>query len=146
MKKALLMMVLAAAAGSAMASDRMLMLPIADAMAANDMKAKLAGPVRFYFAGQQTPKVLEKLATDKTSLRTNAFAKTDVNACNWVFLSNMLSLQKRAEALGANAVVNITNNFKNVENPSPTEFECHAGGIMAGVALKADFVRIEAAQ
>lgn len=144
MKKVMLMVVLAAVASGAMAGDRKVMLPIAGAMAANDTKAKLEGPVQFFFAGQSTPKVLEQLGSDKTSQKTNAFAKSDDVACNWVFLSDMLSLQKRAVALGANAVVNITNNYKNVENPSATEFECHVGGIMAGVALKADFVRIAA--
>ncbi len=54
----------------------------------------------------------------------------------------MLQLQKRAKELGANAVVNIVSNYDNVEYASEAEFECHAGGIMAGVALKGDFVRI----
>ena len=144
MKKLMLMVVLAAAASGAMAADRKLMLPIAGGMAANDAKAKLDGPVKFYFAGEKAPKALEQLGSDKTSQKTNAFGKSDETACNWAFLSSMLALQKRAAALGANAVVNITNNYKNVENPSATEFECHAGGIMAGVALKADFVRVAA--
>jgi uncharacterized protein YbjQ (UPF0145 family) len=144
MKKAMLMAILAVTASAAMAADRTVMLPIAGAMAANDAQAKLDGPVKFYFAGQKTPKILEKMGSDKTSQKTNAFAKSDATACNWAFLSSMLSLQKRAVALGANAVVNITNNYGNVENPNSTEFECHAGGIMAGVALKADFARIDA--
>jgi hypothetical protein len=143
MKKAMLMAILAVTASAAMAADRTVMLPIAAAMAANDAQAKLE-PIKFYFAGEKTPKILEKKGSDKTSQKTNAFAKSDATACNWAFLSSMLSLQKRAIALGANAVVNITNNYGNVANPNPTEFECHAGGIMAGVALKGDFVRIDA--
>lgn len=42
----------------------------------------------------------------------------------------------------ANAVVNIVSNFNNVEMASATEFECAEGAIMAGVALKGDFVKI----
>lgn len=142
MKKTILMAALAVAASGAMAGDDKLMMPIAGALAANDAKAKLDGPVQFFFAGQPTPKVIEKLGSDKTSQKTNAFGKSDEAVCNWVFLSNMLSLQKRAIALGANAVVNITSNYKNVENPSATEFECHVGTMMGGVAFKADFVKI----
>jgi uncharacterized protein YbjQ (UPF0145 family) len=54
----------------------------------------------------------------------------------------MLQLQKRARDLGANAVINIVSNYNNVEFSSETEFECHAGAIMAGVALKGDFVKV----
>jgi len=143
MKKIIASVVLAVAATGAMAADDKVMLPIADAMAANDAQGKLGDAVKFYFAGQETPKVLDKLGTDKTSQKTNGFGKSIETACNWVFLSNMLSLQKRAKALGANAVINIVSNYKNVENPSQTEFECHDGGLMTGVALKGDFVRIE---
>lgn len=142
MKKAIAMVVMAVAASSAMAADTKIMLPISGAMGANDAAAKLSGDVKFFFAGQPTPKVLETLATDKTSQKTNAFGKSDEAACNWVFLSAMMRLEKRAKELGANAVVNIVSNYKNVENASATQFECHAGAIMAGVAFKGDFVRI----
>jgi uncharacterized protein YbjQ (UPF0145 family) len=146
MKKTMLMVVVAAlAAGSAataQAADRKVNLSIEAAMAANDGKAKLDDSVRYFFAGQPTPKIIEKLSTDKTSQKTNAFGKSDEKACNWVFLSAMMRLEKRAKELGANAVVNIVSNYNNVESASATEFECHAGAIMAGVALKGDFVRI----
>ena len=111
-------------------------------MGANDAAAKLSGDVKFFFAGQPPPKVLEKLGTDKTSQKTNSFGKSNEKACNWVFLSSMLRLEKRAKELGANAVVNIVSNYGNAELASATEFECHVGAIMAGVALKGDFVRI----
>ena len=127
---------------SASAADTMLKLPIAGAMAANDAQARLGDSIKFYFADQPTPPVLTKITSDKTSLRTNGFGKSAEKACNWVFLSAMLQLQKRAQEVGANAVVNIVSNFKDVEMASQTEFECADGAIMAGVALKADFVKI----
>lgn len=127
---------------SVQASDRKVMLPIAGAMAANDASTRLDDSVKFYFGHQKTPAVIKKFSTDKTSNKTNAFGKSDEKACNWVFLSSMLQLQKRARELGANAVVNIVSNYNNVEFSSETEFECHAGAIMAGVALKGDFVKI----
>jgi len=129
------------ATGTAHASDRKVMTPIDAAMADNNAQEKLAG-VKFYFGNQPTPKVLKKLGSDTTSQKTNAFAKTDSKVCNWVFLSAMERLHHRAMELGANAVINIVSNYDNIEYSSPTEFECHVGGIMGGVALKADFVKI----
>jgi len=143
MKKAILMAVLAGCALSAQASDNKLMLPIDNALNANDAKGRLGDDVKFYFAGQPTPKVIEKRGSDKTSQKTNSFNKSAEKACNWAFLSAMLQLEKRAREMGANAVINIVSNYKNVENASATEFECHEGALMAGVAFKADFARID---
>ncbi|NML60000.1 excinuclease ATPase subunit [Massilia sp. RP-1-19] len=132
-----------AIAAPAQARNTKVMLPLAAAMAENDAQSRLGDDVKFYFAGQTTPSVLQKLGSDKTSQKTNAFGKSDAKACNWAFLSAMLRLQKRAKELGANAVVNIVSNYDNVEFASATEFECHSGAIMAGVALKGDFVKVK---
>jgi uncharacterized protein YbjQ (UPF0145 family) len=142
MKKMILAAALLAASFSATAADKMIKFPIADALAANDAQARLGDSVKFYFADQPTPKVLSRITSDKTSQRTNGFGKSSEKACNWVFLSAMLALQKRAHEVGANAVINIVSNFKDVEMASQTEFECADGAIMAGVALKGDFVKI----
>ncbi|HEY0490521.1 MAG TPA: excinuclease ATPase subunit [Telluria sp.] len=134
----------AAIAAPAQARNTKVMLPLAEAMTENDAQSRLGSDVKFYFAGQAAPKVLQKLGTDKTSQKTNAFGKSDAKACNWAFLSAMLRLQGRARELGANAVVNIVSNYDNVEFASATEYECHAGAMMAGVALKGDFVKVPA--
>ncbi|MBP1204078.1 uncharacterized protein YbjQ (UPF0145 family) [Duganella sp. 1411] len=126
----------------ASAEDKMIKFPIAGAMAANDAQQRLGDTVKFYFADQPTPKVASKITSDKTSQRTNGFGKSSEKACNWVFLSAMLALQKRATEVGADAVVNIVSNFKDQEFASQTEFECADGAIMAGVALKGDFVKL----
>jgi uncharacterized protein YbjQ (UPF0145 family) len=127
-----------------LARDTKLLMPIEGAMADNNARGRLGDSVKFYFGNQATPKVLERLVTDQTSQKTNSFGKTPERSCNWVFLSAMLQLQKRAHAVGANAVVNIVSNYGNVPMSSETEFECHDGAIMSGVALKGDFVKIEA--
>ncbi|TYQ13574.1 UNVERIFIED_ORG: hypothetical protein JN05_02972 [Zoogloea ramigera] len=127
---------------NAFAADTMVKLPIADALAANNAQQRLGDTVKFYFGSQKTPKVATVIATDKTSQRTNGFNKSTDTACQWVFLSAMLALQKRANELGADAVVNIVSNFKDQEFSSVTEYECADGAIMAGVALKADFVKL----
>ncbi|PXX47561.1 excinuclease ATPase subunit [Undibacterium pigrum] len=139
---AIVLATMMASVSSAQAADRKVLLPISGGMNANDAQSRLGDSVKFYFGKQPGPAILETLASDKTSLKTNAFGKSDAKACNWVFLSAMLQLQKRAKELGANAVVNIVSNYDNVEYASEAEFECHVGAIMAGVALKGDFVRI----
>lgn len=127
----------------AFARDTKLMMPIEAAMADNNARARLGDSVKFYFGNQATPKILERLVIDQTSQKTNSFGKTPERSCNWAFLSAMLQLQKRALAVGANAVVNIVSNYGNVPMSSDTEFECHDGAIMSGVALKGEFVKIE---
>ena len=147
MKKLILSVVVTAAAiaavAPAQARDTKMMMSLEKAMAANDAASRLGGDVKFYFGKQATPKVLEQLGTDKTSQKTNSFGKSPETACNWAFLSAMLRLQERARELGANAVVNIVSNYKNAEFSSETEFECHDGAMMTGVALKGDFVKIK---
>lgn len=146
MKKAIVTAALLAvsltASFSASAEDKMIKFPIAGAMAVNDAQQRLGDSVKFYFADQQTPKVASKITTDKTSQRTNGFGKSSEKACNWVFLSAMLALQKRATEVGADAVINIVSNFRDQEFASQTEYECADGAIMAGVALKGDFVKL----
>ena len=124
------------------ARDTKYLLPIAAALEVKDAKDKLDGSIKFFFGDQETPKVLTKLGTDVTNQKTNAFGKSDERACNWVFLSAMIQLEKRAKQMGANAVVNIVSYYQKNVMSSPTEFECHAGAIIAGVALRGEFVKI----
>ena len=49
--------------------------------------------------------------------------------------------QTRADSEGANAVVNIVSYYKKNVFSSPTEYECHAGAFVTGVALKGMFVK-----
>lgn len=131
-----------AAAVQVHARDTKHMLPIAPAMQASTAEEKLDGSIRFFFGSQKSPKVLARFGSDVSNRKTNAFGKSDAEACNWAFLSALVALEKRAQALGANAVVNIVSYYKRSPVSNTSEFECHAGAIMAGVALKGDFVRI----
>jgi hypothetical protein len=117
-------------------------LPIAVALDAKEAKSRLDGSVKFFFGNQETPNILVKLGTDVTNLKTSTFPKGDEGACNWVFLSAMIALEKRAKQLGANAVINIVSYYRREVMSSATEFECHAGAIITGVALRGEFVKI----
>jgi uncharacterized protein YbjQ (UPF0145 family) len=116
---------------------------IAEFMANSEYTSRLQG-VAFYFGDQAHPAVSETFGEYRTNKKTNAFAKEDKAACEWVFLSALLSLHQRAQSLGANAVVNIRSNYKNNMVSSTTEYTCGAGALMAGVALIGDFVVVEA--
>jgi len=125
------------------ARDTRYLLSIKSALEVKDADEKLDGSVKFYFGNQETPKLLSKLGTDVSNRKTNSVGKSDEKACNWAFLSALVSLEKRAKQLGANAVVNIVSYYKKDVMSSATEFECHAGAVIAGVALKGDFVKVE---
>ncbi|WP_322400008.1 excinuclease ATPase subunit [Massilia luteola] len=141
--KTMLACALLALGTTAHARDTKLMLPLSAAMSTNDAQSRLGDSVKFYFGTQATPPVLERLGADKTSQKTNSFGKSPETSCNWAFLSAMLRLQQRARELGANAVINIVSNYRNVEMSSETQFECHDGAIMSGVALKGEFVKVK---
>lgn len=102
----------------------------------------LLDSVRLYLAGQKHPAVQRKFGEFKTNKKTNAFNKSDAAACQWVLFSALKSLQQRAVNEGGNAVVNIKSNYKGREFSSATEYQCGAGNIIAGVALKGTVVKL----
>ncbi|MDP2432556.1 MAG: excinuclease ABC subunit A [Pseudomonadota bacterium] len=127
---------------NAAARDDHKMLPLKDALEAPAAKEKLDQSIKFYFAGQPHPTVVKSLGTWPTNKKTNAFGKSDTEACNWVFLSAMLTLQERAQKEGGNAVIDIKSNYRNNETASATDFMCGVGNIVAGVALKGTVVKL----
>ncbi|MBX2867274.1 MAG: heavy metal-binding domain-containing protein [Acidiferrobacterales bacterium] len=127
----------------AYARDNRLRFSIADALNSESALGKINPGIRLYFSGQAIPPVIKSYGSGRTNKKTNAFNKTDLFACEWVFISAIIQMQKKAEQLGANAVVNIKSNYKNIEFSSPYEFECGAGNVIAGVALKGEFVVTE---
>nr|WP_225584144.1 excinuclease ATPase subunit [Pseudoxanthomonas sp. PXM02] len=132
------------AAVPAFAADTRLELPLQELLDSPQAKAAgLDGSVRFYLAGQKTPAVVSRFGEDVTNKKTNGVGKSDAESCRWVALSALKALQEGAKDRGANAVINITSYFKKNEFKSPTNYECHAGGIMSGVALKGTYVKIK---
>jgi len=115
---------------------------IADVMNKSENKSKLSG-VSFYFGDQSHPSIKNNHGEFRTNKKTNAFNKSDLVACQWVMMSALLQLHKRAQSLGANAVINVKSNYKNAEVSSETEYTCGAGATMAGVALIGTIVELE---
>ncbi|WP_181179032.1 excinuclease ATPase subunit [Methylibium rhizosphaerae] len=145
MKNILMFALLAGAIGTpAMARDTELHLPFADVLAMPEAQSKLDGSIKFYLSGQKTPKVLEKKGEESVSKKTNGANKDDVTACKWAALSVLLTMQEQARRVGANAVVNIVSNYKHQPSKSPKDYECHAGAIIVGVALKGTYAKVAA--
>jgi len=127
---------------AAYARDDHLSLPLKDALEAPAAQSKLDQGVKLYFGAQKYPKPQKTLGEWKTNKKTNAFNKSDKEACEWTFLGAVLELQERARKEGGNAVVNIKSNYRSQERSSETEYTCGAGALMAGVALKGTVVRL----
>jgi hypothetical protein len=115
------------------------MMPFADVLATYG--SQLPG-VTFYFDGQAHPKVEKTLGEYVSNRKTNAFNKTDAEACQWVAFDALKTFHQRALSEGGNAVINIHSYYKKNELSDPTRYECHAGYAAAGVALKGTVVKV----
>jgi uncharacterized protein YbjQ (UPF0145 family) len=129
----------AAIAPAAQARDNVLHLPIKDVLENPDYKNRLGDEVALYFGSQAAAG--QGMGEYVTNKKTNAFGKSDEKSCQWAMLSALLELVERARKENANAVVNIVSYYKRIEFVSDTEYECHAGGVIAGVTLKGKVVK-----
>ncbi|WP_348673440.1 excinuclease ABC subunit A [uncultured Abyssibacter sp.] len=129
--------------GVSQARDDHLTFPLADFFARDDVKERLGDEIKFYFGEQGHPAVASRMGEFQSNKKTNAFNKTDQEACEWALFSAMLSLRDRAVQLGGDAVVNITSNYRNSPLSSETEYMCGAGGFVAGVTMKGEVVKFE---
>jgi hypothetical protein len=126
----------------AVARDSKLLLSIEDAFQSADFQERLDPNIKYYFGDQAHSKVLSSKGNYVSNKKTNAFNKSDEEACKWVLLSALLSFQDRVRAEGGNAVINLESYYKKNTFRSDTQYECHAGAFIAGVALKGDVVKL----
>lgn len=129
-------------AANAEARDSRLHLDFAEAVKSGLADGTLDGSVSFHLAGAPTPAVSKRHGAANSNRKTNALNKSDEEACRWVLMSVLVAMQDQARSRGANAVVDITSNYKKQEFSSPTQYECAAGAIMAGVALKGTYATV----
>ena len=92
--------------------------------------------VPLYFGDNKPGGITKTYGEVSTNKKTNAFMKSDKEACEWAMLSALKALQERAVREGMNAVVNITSNYKNVPFKSKTQYECGAGNVWQALLLK----------
>ena len=141
MKKLILAAVLATISTSAYARDDVGKYSIAKLLESSKAKEVLLD-IPLYFGKQKHKSVAKKYGEVSTNKKTNAFMKSDTEACEWVMLSALKALQERAVRENMDGVVNIESNYKKRYFASETEFECGAGAVMAGVALKGTLVKL----
>ncbi len=135
---------LLATTGAAQARDDVLTFPIQAAIdsAEPDIRSKVDGStVKFYFAGQKPPKAQRTMGTFTSNKKTNFANKSDQEGCNRAFLSALIALHDRALREGGNAVVDIHSYYKKQEFKSATDFQCGAGAILGGTALRGTVAR-----
>jgi len=135
-------LVLCALPGISQARDTAHYLPFDEVVAEATAAGRLDGSVKFYLAKRPAgTKIVRSGVT--TSKKTNAFNKSDEEACRWVLQSALINLQSAAKAAGANAVVDLASNYKHVEYKDSEKYECHAGALIAGVALKGNLAQVK---
>ena len=136
------MLLFSFASGSALARNDVADFSIAEVMSQEQAKEALGNEVRFYFGNQGHGRVLKNWGEVSTNKKTNAFLKSDKEACTRAFLSALKTLKKRTLKEGGNAVIKIKSNYNRKVTESSTTFQCGAGNIMAGVALLGTVVKL----
>lgn len=129
-------------ASTAHARDDRLKFPIQDALASSAAQGKIDNKVRLFWGDQKFPTPSQTIGTYTTNKKTNAFNKSDKEACEVNLVSAVIALQDRAQSEGGNAVVNIHSYYKKDEVSSETEYECGAGAFVSGVALRGTVVKL----
>jgi hypothetical protein len=124
------------------ARDTRQKFPLESAIAKAQASGQLASGVKLFFGTQKHAKPTAQLGPTRTNKKTNFFNKTDLEGCEWVFISAMAALTNYAQRVGGNAIVNIRSNYKNVPFSSETEYECGAGNVTGGVAFIGDVVKL----
>jgi hypothetical protein len=104
--------------------------------------AKNVRSIPVFMTGEDHPAASETLQTATSNRRTNAFGKSDEDACAIAFLSAIIALQDRATALGGSAVIDIKSITKHNDLVSATEYRCVSGALIANVALTGTIVKL----
>lgn len=133
----------AALPGIVQARDTTYYLPFDEVVAEATEAGRLDGTVKFYLNKRPAGPVNVVRPNITTNQKTNAFNKSDEEACRWVLQSALIRLQDAAKAAGANAVVNIASYYRKNEYRDSQNYECHAGALIAGVALKGDLAKVK---
>jgi len=91
--------------------------------------------VPFYMAKQKHPAIKKDLGVFKSNKRTNALNKSDEQACRITFLSAIISLQQRAQRMGADGIVDIKSITKHKKLVSASKYRCAAGDLIANIVI-----------
>lgn len=129
-------------AAAAEARDTRHMLAIDEALNISYGEGKIDKSIKLYFGNQKHPAVTKSMGEYTSNKKTNAFNKSDEEACRIAFLSAVISLQDRARKEGGDAVVKIRSVYRGENVSNEKQFLCGAGAVMAGVALRGTVVKL----
>ncbi|MEA3455716.1 MAG: excinuclease ABC subunit A [Campylobacterota bacterium] len=133
MKPILVVTLLIFAAASLQARDTTLMMPINSALKKGRAQGIIDPRISLQF-GKRSRRGNQ--GTYTANRKTNSFNKTDREACEWAFFSAVKSLQDRARQRGVRRVTGIISYYDKRPRSSSSTYECHAGGVVAGVVLR----------
>lgn len=125
------------------ARDTKNMWPVAEAMNSAEAKAQLNQGVQFFFGDSAHPEVEKSFGVFQSNKKTRGVGRTDKEACDWTFLSAMLSFQQRAKEMGGDAVINIVSYYRQQTISNATEYQCGSGALMSGVTFRGEVVKLK---
>lgn len=134
--------VMALSAMPAAARDTAYHLKIDDVKSDPRYSGAVPSDITLVFGDEKPANVGQSYGEFVTNKKTNSVGSPDEVVCRWAMMSAMKELAERARTEGGNAVINIVSYYKKNVFSSPTEYECHAGAIIAGVALKGTVVKL----
>jgi hypothetical protein len=124
-----------------LARDTVYHLSIQDVLQSPEYRDRVGDGVTFSFGDGPMPPARAMVGEFVSNQKTNSFGKPDEVACRWAMLSVLREFRERAKNSGATAVVNLVSYYRKETYASPTLYECHAGAIVAGVAMKGVVVK-----
>lgn len=133
---ALILGVIGLSAGHAQADDAGYTLPYRDVLAMPQAQTRLDPAVRLFFGQQQFPQPTSWRHDYFVDRSGNALLTSAESACRNVAIDNLVTLQERARAVGANAVVNIVSDYSRSPRQDNDSYQCHVGSFTANVSLK----------
>ena len=143
-KLAVATLLLCALPAVSQARDTAVYLPFDKAVAEATRSGKIDGSVKFYLAGN-TPagKVTVVSPGAVTNKKTNAFNKSDTEACEWVVQSAIISLHQAREKRRRQRRDQHRQLLQEQRAQGCADLRMPRRRIMAGVALKGDLAKIQ---
>ena len=129
-------------AGSAQADSAAYTLPYSGVLAMPQAQTRLDPAVRLFFGPQQFAPPTSWRHDYFVDRSGNALFTSAESACRSVLLDNLVTLQDRARAVGANAVVNIVSDYSLSPRNDSDTYQCHVGNVTASVSLKGTMVTL----
>ena len=97
------------------------------ALLSDEAKGKLDPNIKLYFSGQGHEAVSEAIGEWKSQKSSNTETYGLEGACQRNFLTALDALQRRANKMGGNAVIDIVSYHQGSRTSSSTSYSCDAG-------------------